>query len=168
MRKPLRFRQVTLAPAQLGFCLLAFRNIVEKDGDLSVAWFSDAESIKVIPTLQLCGLPFKTYGFTRQGYTAIDFKPVLFVLRSHLAHSPPSSILNPCLFLKRWIDLQETVINRMIFSVEQHFDSAKTFINRIEQSAVLFFRLAQGFVCGGQLCGPVCDAPFEFLRGAPL
>src|SRR5206468_1844680 len=103
------------------FCLLAFRDIVEKDGDFSVPWFSDAESISVIPTLQLCGLVFKAYGFARQRYSTINFKPVLFVLRSNLAHSPASSILDPCLFLKRRIDFQEAIINWLIGRVEQHF-----------------------------------------------
>src|SRR6266478_201670 len=168
MRQPLRFRQITLTLPQLRFCLLALGDIVEKDGDFSVPWFSDAESINVIPTLQLCGLVFKTYGFTRQGYSAVNFKPVLFVLRSNLAHSPASSILDTCLFLKRRIDFQEAIINRIIVSVKQHFDGAKPFVNRIEQRAVLFFRLAQRFVCCGQLCRSVCDAAFEFLRGAPL
>src|SRR5207237_949323 len=102
-----RFRQIALALPQRLFCLLAFRDIVEKDRDFSVPWFSDAESINVIPTLQLCRLVFKAYGFARQRYSAINFKPVLFVLRKNLAHSSASSILNPCLFLKRRIDFQE-------------------------------------------------------------
>src|SRR6266581_4228512 len=142
MREPLRFRQIAFALPQLRFCVFASRDIVEKDGDFSIPWFSDAECINVIPTLQLCGLVFKADGFARQGYSAINFKPVLFVLRSNLAHSSASSILNPCLFLKRRIDFQEAVVNRIIVFVEQHFDGAKTFVNRIEQSAVPFSRVA--------------------------
>src|SRR2546426_11578435 len=45
MREPLRFRQITLTLPQLRFCVLPFRDIVEKDGDFSVTWFSDAASI---------------------------------------------------------------------------------------------------------------------------
>src|SRR5438552_201027 len=100
MREPLRFRQITLTLPQLCFCLPALRDIIEEDSNFSVVWFSNAESISVIPTLQLCGLVFKAYGFARQRYSTISFKPVLFVLRSNLAHSPASSILDPCLFLK--------------------------------------------------------------------
>src|SRR2546426_10533268 len=118
MRQPLRFREVTLAPAQSFFRLLAFRDIVEKDGDFSVPWFSHTESISVVPTVQFCRFLFKAYGLAGQGYPAVNFKPVLFMLRSNLAHSFASRILNACLFLKRWIDLQEAVIIRITVFVE--------------------------------------------------
>ena len=88
-----------------------------------------------------------------------------FVLRINFAHPSASSLLNPCLFLKRRIDIQEAVINRMIVSVEQHLDSA---VNRVEQRAGPLLRLAQRFAYGGQLFGPVRDSTFEFFRGALL
>src|ERR1700756_1099491 len=45
MAYPLSLGQVCLAAAQLLLRLLAFRDILEKNRDFSVPWFTDAESI---------------------------------------------------------------------------------------------------------------------------
>src|SRR6266481_2882820 len=125
---------------------LALGYVPEKNGDLSFLWFSDAESRNVIPAVQLCCMVFKVCGFARQGYLAVNFEPVLFVQGGNLAHSSAPRVLNPRLFLKRRIDFQKAVINRLIVSVEQHFDGTNAFVNGIEQRVVFFFRLAQLFL----------------------
>src|ERR1700686_1937539 len=113
------------------FEALTLGDVVEKDGDFSFLRFSDAESVNVLPTVQLYCQVFKPCGFARQGYLAVNFKPMLFVQRRNLAHSSAPGVLNPRLFLKGGIDFQKEVINRLIVSVEQHFDCAKAFVNRI-------------------------------------
>ena len=57
----------------------------------------------------------------------------LAVLRGNLAHSSALSVLNPRLLLKRRIDFQEAVINRLGIFVEQNFNGTKPFVHRFEQ-----------------------------------
>src|SRR6202043_4031578 len=116
MAYPLSLGQETLAAAQLLLRLLAFRDILEKDGDFSVPWFSDAESISVIPTVQVCRLVFEAYGFARQGASAVNFKTLLFVLRGALAHSSALRLLNPRLFLTPRLEFQAAVQHPILLS----------------------------------------------------
>src|ERR1700733_15314982 len=112
------------------------RDIFEQHGDFSLPRFPDAERENVIPTSQFGGPVFKAYRLAGQSYLTVNLKPVIFVMRDNPAYSSAPGVLNTRLLLKRRIDFQETVINGMIAFVEQHFDGAKAFVDRIEQCAV--------------------------------
>ena len=101
---------------------------------------------------------FEAYGFARQGYLAVNFKPMLFVQRRNLAHSSALGILNPRLFLKGGIDFQKAVINRLIVSVEQHFDCAKAFVNRRSMRYFSCDLRNASFACSRSISSAACRA----------
>ncbi len=78
------------------------------------------------------------------------------MVRDQFPHPFPGRFVQADLLLKGGIDLQETVIFSVAFSVEQHFDHAVPFIHRVEEGQVALlarrlFRLpALGDVVDGQ------------------
>jgi len=71
---------------------------------------------------------------------------VFLVLRRNFAHTSALRLFDSGLPLERWVDLQETVIDRLLVRVEQDFNRAETFVDRFEQRPVIFFRHAQSFL----------------------
>src|ERR1700722_3310468 len=135
--------EALFAGAQLLFPPLALGNVVEKDSNASGLGVFDSEGVNVIPAFELFGFIFKSHRLAREGDPAVNFEPMFFVLRRDFAHPSAGGIFDSRLPFKRRVDLQKTIIDRLLVLVKQNFNRAKTLVNRFEQHAVILFRLAQ-------------------------
>ena len=62
---------------------LSLGDIIKKYGNFLLVMFSNAKRIYVIPPLQMGSFLFKAFRLARQSYLAVNFKPMLFVLRGN-------------------------------------------------------------------------------------
>lgn len=101
------------------------------------------EGVHVKPTLQLFGPSLETRWLTRQCDRTVSLEPVLFVLGGKRAHALALSGNEARLFLEGRIGDQEAIVMRPCVVIEEHFDDAKAFVNRIEERAISQFGLPQ-------------------------
>src|SRR5712672_1207901 len=139
----LRFSIAALAVACFGFRPLALGDVVEKDSDKSALGIFDPEGVNVVPASELFGFIFKAHRLAREGDPTVNLEPMFFVLWRDFAYTSAGGILASRLPFKRRVDLQKTIIDRLFVLVKQNFNRAKTLVNRVEQHAVILFRLAQ-------------------------
>src|SRR5882757_1125926 len=150
----LYFSIAALAVACFGFRPLALGDVVEKDSDKSALGIFDPEGVNVVPASELFGFIFKAHRLAREGDPTVNLEPMFFVLWRDFAYTSAGGILDSRLPFKRRVDLQKTIIDRLFVLVKQNFNRAKTLVNRVEQHAVILFRLAQfhlGALAPGQI-----------------
>ena len=78
-----------------------------------------------------------------QGDLAVEVEPELLVPGHQLAHAPAGRLPEAALTLESRVGLDEQIVDRAPRGVEEHFDDAKTGLDRLEQGAIALFAGAQ-------------------------
>ena len=133
------------------FRLLAFRDVVEEDGDLPLLGPADSERVDVVEPVEGNRRILKPPRLAGQSNPPINLEPMLLVRRRDIAHPASDGVRNAGLLLKDLIDFQKAVVNRVVTVIEQYLDHAETLVDRIKQRAVLLLRLSQLLVGGFRL-----------------
>src|SRR5580765_5782928 len=123
--------------AQRLFTLSSRSDVVEENGNVPLLGPAESERVDVIEPAAGKGRILKPPRLPGQSDLAVNLEPLLLVRWRDLAHPASNGVPDAGLLLKDPIDVQKTVINRVVRVIEQYLDHAETLVDRIKQSAVL-------------------------------
>ena len=122
-------------------------DVVENNRHLAAVLAADPAGIGIEPTAtHRFGFVDETDGFAGEGDLAVNFDPVAFDSGDEIEHPLAGRIDQASLLLEGRVHFQILIVQRLVARVEDHFDEAKSLVDRGEQRVIAVLALAQGLL----------------------